>query len=52
MDKHIDILKQLYKYYWNKEQKIYNMLKTFDSISEKYKQCLYEFRIYDYLKNK
>lgn len=51
MDKHINILKQLYQYHWDNETKIHNMLKTFDILYEMNRQFLYETRIYDLLKD-
>jgi hypothetical protein len=51
MDKHINLLKQLLGYWWDKEPKMHDMLQTFDSISDESKQFLYKLKIYDLLKD-
>lgn len=51
MDKHINLLMQLYKYHWNKVQKKHNMMRTFDDTSGKYRQFLYGLNIYNLLKD-
>ena len=51
MDKHINILMQLYKYHWTKDQEKHDLLKPFDEITLEYRQFLYKYRIFDLLKD-
>lgn len=50
MDKHINLLKQLYESDWNKD-KLKHILTTFNDISDEAKQFLYKLKIYDLLKD-